>query len=147
MTNYQTAPALSQPYYGAPIGVAVQRFFKKYATFTGRASRSEYWWWALVQVIVSFGLMIVALATTAGPTVDEVGNPVAPSGLGLVFFIIYLLWGLATIVPHLALSVRRLHDTNRSGFWFFIVFVPLVGGIILLVFMLLDSNPEGARFD
>jgi uncharacterized membrane protein YhaH (DUF805 family) len=43
--------------------------------------------------------------------------------------------------------VRRLHDTNRSGFWIFIAFVPFVGGIILLVFMLLDSNPQGARFD
>ncbi|MCG7417073.1 MULTISPECIES: DUF805 domain-containing protein [Microbacterium] len=146
MTNSQTAPALSQPYYGAPIGAAVQRFFKKYATFTGRASRSEYWWWALVQAVVSFALTLLALAT-GGPTVDELGNPTAPSGLGLVFFVIYLLWALATIVPHLALTVRRLHDTNRSGFWIFIAFVPFVGGLVLFIFMLLPSNPEGARFD
>lgn len=146
MTNPQAVPALNLPYYGAPIGAAVQRFFKKYATFTGRASRSEYWWWALVQAVVSFALTLLAVATS-GRTVDEFGNPMAPTGLGLVFFIVYLLWALATIIPHLALTVRRLHDTNRSGFWIFIAFVPFVGGIIQFVFMLLDSKPEGARFD
>lgn len=146
MTNPQAAPPLNLPYYGAPIGAAVQRFFKKYATFTGRASRSEYWWWVLVMAIVGAVFSVLALATS-GPTVNEFGEPVGPSGLGLVFFVIYGLWSLATFVPYLALVVRRLHDGNRSGFWIFIAFVPFVGGIILLVFMLLDSKPEGARFD
>ncbi|CAH0169814.1 MULTISPECIES: DUF805 domain-containing protein [unclassified Microbacterium] len=146
MTNPQAVPALNLPYYGAPIGAAVQRFFKKYATFTGRASRSEYWWWALVMFLVGIVLVVLALAT-GGPTVDEMGRTVGPSGLGLVFYVIYGLWSLATIVPHLALTVRRLHDTNRSGFWIFIAFVPFVGGIILFVFMLLEQNPQGARFD
>jgi uncharacterized membrane protein YhaH (DUF805 family) len=54
---------------------------------------------------------------------------------------------LAILIPQIALLVRRLHDTNRSGFWVFIYFVPLVGPIILFVFTLLDSKPEGARFD
>jgi len=140
VSSSQTAPALDQPYYGAPLGAAVQRFFKKYA------SRSEFWWWFLVMAIVGAVFSILALATS-GPTVNEFGEPVGPSGLGLVFFVIYGLWSLATLVPYLALVVRRLHDSNRSGFWIFIAFVPFVGGIILLVFLILDSNPQGARFD
>ncbi|MDQ1122654.1 DUF805 domain-containing protein [Microbacterium trichothecenolyticum] len=146
MTTSTTEPPLNQPYYGAPIGAAVQRFFKKYATFAGRASRSEYWWMVLVMFLVGFALNLLA-SFTGGRTIDEFGNAVAPSGLGLVFYIIYLLWGLATIVPWLALLVRRLHDSDKSGFWVFIGLVPIVGGIVLFVFTLLGPKPEGARFD
>ncbi len=146
MTNTQSAVPLDQPYYGAPIGAAVQRFFKKYATFRGRASRSEFWWWTLVNVVVAVVLSGLALATS-GPTVDELGQPVGPSGLGLVFYLLYLAWTLATIVPGIALVVRRLHDSNKSGFWLLIVFVPVVGPIILFVLELLPADPAGARFD
>lgn len=147
MTTASSAVPLSQPYYGAPIGAAVQRFFKKYATFTGRASRSEFWWWILANAVISFVLSMLALITGGGGGVDAAGNPVPPSGLGLVFLIVLFLWGLATIVPHLALIARRLHDSNRSALWMLIAFVPFVGGIILLVFELLPSDPQGARFD
>ncbi|MFF7681266.1 DUF805 domain-containing protein [Microbacterium sp. NPDC007973] len=146
MSHTQSTAPLSQPLYGASFGAAVQRFFKKYATFRGRASRSEFWWWILANALVSIVLSVLALLT-GGPAVDEYGQTAAPSGLGFVFYVILLLWGLATFVPHLALIVRRLHDTNRSGFWIFIAFVPLVGGIILFVFELLPSDPRGARFD
>ncbi|MDU0365738.1 DUF805 domain-containing protein [Microbacterium sp. KSW4-17] len=146
MSYTQSTTPLSQPLYGASFGAAVQRFFKKYATFRGRASRSEFWWWVLANALVSIVLSVLALLT-GGPGVDEFGQTAVPSGLGFVFYVILLLWGLATFVPHLALIVRRLHDTNRSGFWIFIGFVPLVGGIILFVFELLPSDPRGARFD
>lgn len=146
MTTSTTEPPLNQPYYGASMGAAVQRFFKKYATFAGRASRSEYWWMVLVMFLVGFALNLLA-SLTGGRTMDEFGNTAAPSGLGLVFYIIYLLWGLATIVPWLALLVRRLHDSDKSGFWVFIGLVPIVGGIVLFVFTLLGPKPEGARFD
>lgn len=137
---------LSAPLYGATIGQAVSRFFRKYATFTGRASRSEYWWWALVGAVVSTVLYVIMLALgTVGATVTETGTT-----LGAGFWIgiaLYSIWGLAVIVPGLALIWRRLHDTNRSGAFFFLALIPFVGSIILLVFMLMPSDPAGARFD
>lgn len=147
MSYSQSTAPLSQPLYGASFGAAVQRFFKKYATFSGRASRSEFWWWILANAIVSVVLSVLALITGGGGGVDAAGNPLPPSGLGVVFLVLLSVWGLATFVPHLALIVRRLHDTNRSGFWIFIAFVPVVGGIILFVFEVLPSDPRGARFD
>lgn len=129
---------LSVPLHGATPVQAVSRFFRKYATFSGRASRSEYWWMQLALVIlyvVPFLLSVsVAVATgssTSGPFADVV--------LAVVF--------LGTIVPTLALTWRRLHDANLAGPWYFITFVPSVGGIILICLCAQRSNPAGARFD
>jgi len=138
---------LSQPLPGATIGQAVTRFFKKYATFTGRASRSEYWWWVLVNAIISGVLYGIAYGLGGfGAVSAETGAmTIGPGGwLGIT---LYSVWGLAVIIPTLALIWRRLHDTNRSGAFFFLVFIPLIGGIILLIFVLLPSDPAGARFD
>lgn len=146
MTNVQTEPSLDQPYYGATMGAAVRRFFKKYATFTGRASRSEYWWWVLAGGIVSIVLSIL-IVTTGAARMGSDGVWQVQGGPGVIFVVLSALWSLAIIIPQIALLVRRLHDTNRSGFWAFIYFVPLVGPIILFVFTLLGSKPEGARFD
>ncbi|KAJ1682619.1 hypothetical protein LUZ63_022156 [Rhynchospora breviuscula] len=144
MTNPTSAPSLDQPYYGAPLKEAVRRFFQKYATFTGRASRSEFWWWILVAAIVNFVLNL--LASIGGFALKPNGE-FEIGGFAVFVLIVAGLWGLATIVPQIALTVRRLHDTNRSGFWYFIVLIPLIGSIVLLVFLLLDSDPQGARFD
>lgn len=146
MSYSPSAPPLDQPYYGAPLTAAVSRFFKKYATFSGRASRSEYWWWWLVSVVVGFVLQMLALVT-GGIRVEPDGTGSVGSGIGLFFFVLLVVWGLTLVIPGLALLVRRLHDSNRSGFWVFIAFVPLVGGIVLFVFVLLGPNPQGARFD
>lgn len=135
-------PPLWAPYYGAPFAAAVKRFFKKYADFSGRASRSEYWWWTLVSVIIAVVLNIIvqsgvhytAYGSTAGP-----GTFVG--GALLVIF------GLATFIPSLALSVRRLHDSNKSGWMILLGLIPFVGGIILLVFMLLGPDPAGQQYD
>ncbi len=78
MSYSQNTVALDQPYYGAPLGAAVQRFFKKYATFTGRASRSEFWWWVLVNVVVVGVLNILSAVTGGAGGVDEYGMPTAP---------------------------------------------------------------------
>jgi uncharacterized membrane protein YhaH (DUF805 family) len=136
-------PPLWAPYYGAPFPAAVKRFFKKYATFSGRASRSEYWWWTLVSVVVSIILNIIV---GAGSTTTSTGAT-AP-GPGATFgFILIAIWGLATIIPSLALSVRRLHDGNFSGWLLLLGLVPFLGTLAVLVFMILPPNPAGQRFD
>ncbi|AWB94632.1 DUF805 domain-containing protein [Agromyces badenianii] len=147
MTVNISAAPLSAPLYGASFGQAISRFFKKYATFSGRASRSEFWWWFLINTIVAGVLYgIAAAAGAAGSTVSDNGMIVPGPGFA-VAVIPYSIWALATFIPWLALAWRRLHDTNRSGGWYFIGLVPFIGGIILLVFFLLPSDPAGARFD
>lgn len=125
-------------------GRALARYFRRYAGFSGRSSRSEYWWIALFNVVVYFGLSILALviqtATTGAPLRDEM-----TFGAGLLILVL-VLWLFGTIIPNLALGVRRLHDVNMSG-WFILLNLVPVGGIIVLVFMLLPGNPAGAHFD
>jgi uncharacterized membrane protein YhaH (DUF805 family) len=106
---------------------------KKYATFAGRARRSEYWYFMLF-----YFLAIVAMAIVdglAGTFSEE-----AEIGLFSGLFV------LATIVPSIAVTVRRLHDTDRSGWWILINFIPIIGAIVLLVFTVLDSQPGANRF-
>ncbi len=93
-----------------------------YADFKGRARRKEYWMFVLFNFIASWVLMLL-------------GSLIKFPWLGYIY-------ALAVLVPSLAVLVRRLHDTGRSGWWFFIGFVPIVGGIWLLVLMCLDSQPE-----
>ena len=101
-------------------GQAIRSCFSNYVGFRGRASRSEYWFWVLFMVILNLVTgFIDALAfaeADAGPTT--------------------LLANLATILPGLAVSVRRLHDTNRAGWWLLLWFVPLIGFIVLLIWYL-----------
>ena len=105
----------------------------KYATFEGRARRSEYWYFVMFYV-----LSIVALAI-----VDNVlGTLSEEAGLGLLSGVFVL----ATFIPTIAVTVRRLHDTDRSGWWVLLEFVPIIGGLVLLVFMVLDSQPGANRF-
>ena len=104
---------------------AVRSVLVHYATFSGRARRSEFWWFALFTVGVYF---VAGILDTA---------------IGITFFSVIALLGL--IVPGLAVSVRRLHDTDRSGWWYLISFVPF-GGLVMLVFCCLDSTPGENRF-
>lgn len=148
----QAAPVgavpLWAPYYGAPIGEAARRFWKKYATFSGRASRSEYWWWMLISVGVSIVLQIIIAAGNTGSTSSATGVVSAtPGPIAFIGFILALVWGLAAIVPSLALTARRLHDVNMSAWMILIGLVPFLGGLALLVMTILPSNPQGQRFD
>jgi uncharacterized membrane protein YhaH (DUF805 family) len=106
---------------------------RKYATFEGRARRKEYWYFTLFYCIAIFGLVVVDVVAGTFSEELEIG---LFSGLLI----------LATIVPSLAVTVRRLHDTNRRGWWILISFVPFVGALVLLVFMVLDSQPGANRF-
>lgn len=112
---------------------------KKYADFQGRARRMEYWMFALGEII--FFCVLAALIGITGGYDESGANP-----LSMVFWLIYGVGALALIIPGLAVSVRRLHDTNRSGWWIFISLVPLIGGIWYLVLTVLDGTPGPNRF-
>ncbi|AMM21929.1 hypothetical protein AX769_19505 [Frondihabitans sp. PAMC 28766] len=131
-------PPLWAPWYGISLPNAVRRALKKYATFSGRASRSEFWWWALGVYVVDIVLGIIR---------NAVGGSNGMNAGGTIIGIITLLFSLAVIVPYLAVFWRRLHDTNKSGGWFFLGFIPIIGTIIVIVFLALASKPEGQRFD
>jgi uncharacterized membrane protein YhaH (DUF805 family) len=141
------AVSQSAPYYGAPLGIAFSRFWRKYATFSGRASRSEYWWWFLIGIIAAALFYIIGTLAGGvyGPPTASGASTLGP-GYG-IYLTLSLLWGLAVLVPGLALSWRRLHDTNHSGALSLLALIPIVGPIIVLVFVLLPPNPQGVRFD
>lgn len=101
---------------------------KKYAVFSGRARRQEYWYFFLFSLIIS-----IVLAVVDGVT----GSFSAEAGVGLLGGI----YALAVLIPGLAVSVRRLHDTGRSGWWLLIALIPVIGAIVLLVFMVLEGKP------
>ncbi|MFZ7089123.1 DUF805 domain-containing protein [Curtobacterium sp. RRHDQ10] len=140
-------PPLWAPWYGAGPLDAVARAWRKYARFDGRASRSEYWWWALgnaVAYVLIVALGVVITATTR--TTDAYGVTTPGSVWLAVPGILFVGWWLATIVPGLALLVRRLHDGGLVGWFVFVAFLPF-GSIAVLVMTILESKPEGARFD
>lgn len=103
---------------------------KKYAVFSGRARRREYWTFTLVNAAVAAILVILFYA---------LGQNVGVSVVTAVF-------SLAILLPGLAVCVRRLHDTGRSGWFIFLNFIPLVGSIILLVFFCQDSQPGENKY-
>ena len=105
-------------------GQSVNTCFRRYADFTGRASRSEFWWFVLFMA----GLMI--LLVVVGAEFSDPGNPGQVSGGVIAVFV--LVW-VALLLPYWAVTVRRLHDTERAGWFMFISLIPVVGGIILLV--------------
>ena len=113
---------------------ALRSFWSNYRNFKGRARRSEYWFIQLFLVLTNLAAAVIDLALMNG----DVDRFVANGGGGIVG----LIWILATIVPALAVLVRRLHDTGRSGWWALIGFVPLAGTIVLLVFTLADSQAQ-----
>ncbi len=99
---------------------------RQYADFNGRARRTEYWFYILFYILFAIALSFVDAALTAG--------------------VLSTLYALALMVPSLAVLVRRLHDTDRSGWWILIGFVPVIGLLVLLVFACMDSSPGDNRF-
>ena len=106
---------------------------KKYTVFNGRARRKEYWYFCLFNIIVS--LAFAGLDSLTGTFSVE-------SGVGLLGGI----YSLAIMIPGIAVTVRRLHDTDRSGWWLLIVLIPLIGAIVLLVFLVQDGKPGENRY-
>lgn len=110
--------------------------FDNYANFTGRARRSEYWYFYLFNIIIMVPLLIAFVAFA-----DE-GGGLEP--ISLIALILLIIVGLLLFIPSLAVAVRRLHDTGKSGWWYLIGVIPIVsyiGSIVLLVFYCMDSEP------
>ena len=119
--------------------------FDNYANFTGRARRSEYWYYLLTNFIVVMLLVVISGFLSF-----------LHYSLGIVGMILYFLYLALTIVPSLAVIVRRLHDVGKSGWYYFVAFIPFIGFIWLLVFLVTDSeygtnawgpNPKNAADD
>jgi len=110
-------------------GEAISVCFSKYATFTGRAARPEYWYWVLFTVIASlvFVVIEVAVSIDAGRALDGI-------------------FTIATFVPSIAVAARRLHDTDRSGWWQLLCFIPVIGWILLLIWVCQRGTPGSNRF-
>ncbi len=106
------------------------KVLRNYVNFSGRARRKEYWMFVLFNFIIAFGLGFIS--GFLGAILGEAGS---------VFSLLPALYNLAVFLPSLAVSVRRLHDTDRTGWWILINLIPLVGWIIFIVFMVLDSTP------
>ncbi|MFM2230889.1 MAG: hypothetical protein RL607_2147 [Bacteroidota bacterium] len=100
--------------------------FENYANFSGRARRSEYWYYTLMNIILAVVMMI--LDKTLGTNFEP-----------LPYGYLYMIYALAVLVPGLAVAVRRLHDVGKSGWFFLVVLIPLVGPIWLLVLLCTDS--------
>jgi len=100
---------------------SIQACFSKYADFNGRAKRPEYWWFALFVFLVSLGL-------------------------GIVSDIVSALFSLATLLPSLAVGARRLHDTKRSGWWQLLWLVPVIGWIVVIVFLVQEGSTEANQY-
>lgn len=112
---------------------------KKYATFSGRAQRAEYWYFLLFSTLI-----VIALSVIDGIT----GSYNEDTGWGLLSG----LYSIAVLLPSIAVGARRLHDTSRTGWWLLIGLIPVIGTIVLIVFFVLDStlgdnaygpNPKG----
>ncbi len=119
---------------------AVKSFYKRYVDFSGRSSRSEYWWVQLFYILTIIILtlpLIIAMASSPNGKLSD-------SNMFWIFPVVVFI--LAGIIPMIALTVRRFHDQDKSGWFFLLNFIPSVGGIIVLVFMCLKGTAGPNRF-
>lgn len=106
---------------------AVRTCLSKYVTFDGRAPRSEFWWWTLFTILANFVAVAIDAAILGMPAIQVI------VALGL-------------ILPGIAVGIRRLHDLDKSGWWYLLVFVPIVGALILIFFFIQPGTRGGNQF-
>jgi len=119
---------------------AVKMFFSRYVDFQGRSRRSEYWWVILFNYIV-VGVLYAVLFTIGGVSLEGSGQP---NVIGMIAGLLVMLYGLATLIPGIAIAVRRLHDRNMSG-WFLLLgllcIIPFIGFIVAIGFIVVFALP------
>src|SRR3954464_14359445 len=115
------------------------KVLKQYADFTGRARRTEFWMFVLFSAIASAILGLVDSLIGTARFIASGGYFYSPGVLGGIY-------GLAVLIPTIAVGVRRLHDTDKSGWWWLLWLIPIVGQIILIVFWALDGTPGPNRY-
>ena len=118
-SNYGSAP---QPMSNPLVGYWKRVVLERYAQFQGRSGRAEFWWYFLAALIIGIVFNILIAVSN-------------------IFFVLYVIYGLAVLIPGLAVGVRRLHDTDKTGWWLLIGLIPLVGIIVLIVFWATEGAP------
>jgi len=119
---------------------AVRSGFNNYANFSGRALRSEYWWWVVFVWIA--GVVARILDSVLGLSIYQTTASGFEQSAGPIAAIV----GLALIIPGLAVLVRRLHDTDHSGWWFWLAIIPIIGWIVLIFFLASAGTPGPNRY-
>lgn len=166
MTPPASTVSPTWPLHGASLRTAMGRFFERAFSLRGRASRSEYWWWMLLNIITMtmlqlvfptllngrltdgtivvgpFGSLVFSSVTVATWSGAEAANPTAVA----ILSIIAGGWLLLTAIPGVAVAVRRLHDSNLSGWWALLGVIPF-GALIVLALAARQSRAEAFRFD
>jgi uncharacterized membrane protein YhaH (DUF805 family) len=122
---------------------AVKSCLSKYVTFRGRAARSEFWFFWLFSFLVLIVSTILDGILGTGFTMI---NPATGLEQSMGYGYVYLIAALALLLPSLAAAVRRLHDTNRSGWWLLIALIPLIGAIVLLVWYCTKGTPGDNQY-
>ncbi len=113
---------------------------KKYVVFSGRARRAEYWYFVLFNTIIGAVLLAIDIAMGSGSAESTMSGD-AGMAMNASLGILSGIYSLAVFLPGLAVLIRRLHDTDHSGWWIFITLIPIIGAFILLYFLVKDSTP------
>lgn len=127
----QGMPYVARPANMMSIMDATKSCFQQYVGFSGRASRSEYWFFYLSFVVAAMGMLVLTVVSAF--VLDALAGL-----MGMLTMVTYL----AFFLPTLSVTVRRLHDLGKSGWMFLVVFIPIVGGILLLVWFVSDGQPH-----
>lgn len=117
--------------------------YRRYADFSGRSRRKEYWMFVLLTFIVT--MVCVGLMIAGGMALDETGQA-APGPLFWLGVALLVIWGVGSIIPSIAVQVRRFHDQDKSGWMVLIGFIPYIGGLIVIIFMFIEGTRGSNRY-
>ena len=124
-------------------GEAIGAFYSGYFDFENRSIRSEYWWVFLFKTLVYIALLIFMFILAA--SMGGIDTSDGEAGLGLGMILIGLFY-IGNIIPNIAITVRRFHDQDKSGWMYLLVFIPYVGGLVVFIFMFIDGTHGENRF-